>query len=70
MSLRAPTSPYEAAWQQWNYGGGASRGEPMPRIQDYPDTFEEDLSGGQMATDRVAEESAKRGKYDRGGDLR
>ena len=68
MSLRAPTSPYEAAWQQWNYGGGASRGEPMPRIQDYPDTFEEDLSGGPMATDMG--ESVKQGKYDRGGDLR
>ena len=44
---QAPTSPYEAAWQQWNYGGGASRGEPMPRIQDYPDMFEEDLGSGQ-----------------------
>ena len=62
MSQR-PTSPYEAAWQQWNYGGGASRGEPMPRIEDYPDTFEEDPSGGPMATDMPA----KRGKveYDR-----
>ena len=40
----------------------------MPRIEDYPDTFEEDLSGGPMATDMG--ESAKRGKYDRGGDLR
>ena len=67
---QAPTSPYEAAWQQWNYGGGASRGEPMPRIQDYPEMFEEDLSGGQMATDMAAGESAKRDKYDRGGDLR
>ena len=40
---QAPTSPYEAAWQQWNYNGGASRGEPMPRIEDYPEMFEEDL---------------------------
>lgn len=71
MSMRAPTSPYEAAWQQWNYGGGASRGEPMPRIQDYPDMFEEDLSGGQMAEEMAADESAKkRGKYDLGRDLR
>ena len=68
---QAPTSPYEAAWQQWNYNGGASRGEPMPRIQDYPDTFEEDLSGGQMAEEMAADESAKkRGKYDLGRDLR
>jgi hypothetical protein len=57
---KAPTSPYEAAWQEWNYNGGASRGEPMPRIQDYPDTFEEDLSGGTMATDMG--ESVKQGK--------
>ena len=74
MSLRAPTSPYEAAWQEWNYNGGASRGEPMPRIEDYPDTFEEDLSGGPMATPPApwsgAGESVNRGKYDRGGDLR
>ena len=83
MSQRAPTSPYEAAWQRWNYGGGASRGEPMPRIEDYPDTFEEDrgarewvddgrdaVGGGPMATDMAAGESAKRDKYDRGGDLR
>jgi len=65
---KAPTSPYEAAWQQWNYNGGASRGEPMPRIEDYPDTFEEDLSGGPRATEMG--ESVKQGKYDRGGDLR
>lgn len=58
---QAPISPYEAAWQQWNYGGGASRGEPMPRIQDYPEMFEEDLSGGQMATDMAA------GGYDPSG---
>ena len=83
MSQRAPTSPYEAAWQRWNYGGGGSRGEPMPRIEDYPDTFEEDrgarewvddgrdaVGGGPMATDMAAGESAKRDKYDRGGDLR
>ena len=71
MSLRAPTTPYEAAWQQWNYGGGASRGEPMPRSEDYPDMFEEDLSGGPRATDMAAGESAKkRGKYDLGRDLR
>ena len=37
MSLRAPTSRYEAAWQQWNYGGGGMRGEPPPRPEDYPD---------------------------------
>lgn len=37
MSLRAPMNRYEAAWQQWNYGGGAQRGEPMPRPEDYPD---------------------------------
>jgi len=67
---KAPTSPYEAAWQQWNYNGAGSRGEPMPRIEDYPDTFEEDLSGGTMAMDMGAAESAKRDKYDRGGDLR
>ena len=30
MSLMAPRSPEEAAWQQWNYGGGARRGELMP----------------------------------------
>jgi hypothetical protein len=36
MSLFAPRSAYEAAWQQWNYGGGAQRGEPMPRPEDYP----------------------------------
>jgi len=65
---KAPTSPYEAAWQQWNDNGAGSRGEPMPRIEDYPDTFEEDLGIGPMATDMV--EPAKRGKYDRGGDLR
>ena len=38
MAMSAPRSPYETAWQKWNYGGGASRGEPMPRIEDYPDT--------------------------------
>lgn len=48
---QAPTSPYEAAWQQWNYGGGATRGEPMPRIEDYPDMFEEDPGSAQMFTD-------------------
>lgn len=30
MSIFAPRSPYEEAWQQWNYGGGARRGEPRP----------------------------------------
>ena len=40
MSMMAPRSPYEAAWQQWNYGGGASRGEPMPRAADFPSAFE------------------------------
>jgi hypothetical protein len=36
MSLFAPRSAYEAAWQQWNYGGGAKRGIPQPRPEDYP----------------------------------
>jgi hypothetical protein len=36
MSIFAPRSAYEAAWQRWNYGGGASRGEPMPRPEDFP----------------------------------
>ena len=40
MSMFAPRSPYESAWQQWNYGGGASRGEPMPRAADFPPAFE------------------------------
>ena len=38
--MMAPGSPYESAWQQWNYGGGASRGEPMPRAADFPSDFE------------------------------
>ena len=40
MSMMAPRSPYESAWQQWNYGGGSSRGEPMPRAADFPPAFE------------------------------
>lgn len=32
MSLFAPRTPQEAEWQKWNYGGGASRGEPMPQM--------------------------------------
>ena len=32
MSLFAPRTPGEAAWQQWNYGGGAKSGEPMPQM--------------------------------------
>ena len=40
MAIDAPRSPYETAWQQWNYGG-RMRGEPMPRIEDYPETFEQ-----------------------------
>jgi hypothetical protein len=41
MAFYEPRSPYEAAWQSWNYGGGRMRGEPMPRIEDYPETFGE-----------------------------
>lgn len=41
MAIDAPRSPYENAWQSWNYGGGRMRGEPMPRIEDYPETFEQ-----------------------------
>ena len=43
---QAPTSPYEAAWQQWNYGGGGMRGEPMPRPEDYPDDGSDGGYGG------------------------
>lgn len=45
MSLRAPTTPYEAAWQQWNYGGGGQRGEPAPRREDFPDEFPTGAAG-------------------------
>lgn len=38
MSMRAPTSAYQAAWEQWNYGGGGMRGEPQPRPEDFPDS--------------------------------
>lgn len=37
MAIFPPRNAYEAAWQQWNYGGGASRGEPAPRPENYPD---------------------------------
>lgn len=39
MSLFAPRNPHEAAWQRWNYGGGGSRGEPMPEKENYPKDF-------------------------------
>lgn len=39
MSMFAPRTPYEAAWQAWNYGGGAQRGEPMPQPENFPPSF-------------------------------
>lgn len=35
MSLTAPRSKYEEAWQRWNYGGGGQRGEPRPQPEDF-----------------------------------
>ncbi|MBM4072335.1 MAG: hypothetical protein FJ271_25915, partial [Planctomycetes bacterium] len=37
MAIYPPRNAYEAAWQQWNYGGGAERGDPAPRPEDYLD---------------------------------
>jgi hypothetical protein len=38
MSIVAPRTPYEEAFQEWIMGG-AQRGEPRPREEDYPEKW-------------------------------
>ena len=42
MPIKNPRTPYEHAYNEWSYGGGEQRGEPMPRERDFPSSDRRD----------------------------
>ena len=54
MPIPNPRTPYERAYNDWVYGGGADRGEPMPRARDFSSSDQDN------ARQREAPDGARR----------
>jgi hypothetical protein len=49
MPIQNPRTPYEHAYNEWSYGGGQQRGEPMPRARDFPSSDRRDPSASEYS---------------------